>query len=312
LKLLKTRRGCLAIFLASLLHWILASGPAAARLPQSGSQDSARAKHADKKQKNRSMKWNPPNVDATVRSLSAAPPCELSRVLEQAGARVTELVANLQNFTASERIEYQFLDNIGDLEDGGNGTFDYLVNLEQRPDGVAIQETRTPVKGAYAFAASSADRGLPEMALIFLPRLQADYAMNCEGLGDWGGQKAWVVHFQQRKDKPSETISFSGRNVLYPAQLKGRAWIAADSGGVLHLETSLMAGIPMADVRNWSLSIDYAPVQFHSQEVTIWLPQVVDAYGESEKGRAILYHDFSNFLLFSVQTRQVIEKPKDP
>ena len=300
------------LFIISLLHWTLASGPAAARLPQGGPQNSAQAKLADKKQKKRSLKWNPPNVDAKVPSLSAKPPCELSHVLEQAGARVTELIANLQNFTASERIEYQFLDNIGDLEDGGNGTFDYLVNLEQHPEGVVIQETRTPAKGAYAFAASSADRGLPEMALIFLPRLQADYAMNCEGAGEWAGQKAWVVHFQQRKDKPSETISFSGRNILYPAQLKGRAWIAADSGGVLHLETSLMAGIPMADVRNWSLSIDYAPVQFHSQTVTIWLPQVVDAYGESEKGRAILYHDFSNFQLFSVQTQQVIEKPKIP
>jgi hypothetical protein len=56
------------------------------------------------------------------------------------------------------------------LLDEQNGTFDHLSFF--RPNGTdwAVQETRTPVKGTQAFSANAQDIGLPELALIFLPR----------------------------------------------------------------------------------------------------------------------------------------------
>jgi hypothetical protein len=60
----------------------------------------------------------------------------------------------------------------------------------------------------------------------------------------------------QRNDRPNHTLSFRDRNsAAHPARLKGRAWIAADSGEVLHMEASLMEEIPAAKVRYWYLSI---------------------------------------------------------
>ena len=53
--------------------------------------------------------------------------------------------------------------------------------------------------------------------------------MKCEGSSEWNGQPAWVVVFQQRKDRPSHTAMFSVKGVMYPAKLKGRAWIAQDA-----------------------------------------------------------------------------------
>jgi hypothetical protein len=94
--------------------------------------------------------------------------------------------------------------------------------------------------------------------------------------------------------------------------LKGRAWIATDSGEVIHIETSLLGNIPATNIRNWYFSIDYAPVQFHAQNVRTWLPQAVEAYGDFDDRRTIVYHTFTNFMLFSIQTDQMIEKPKDP
>lgn len=300
------------MILIAMLSASLASPPAAAPLSQNSAQDASQPKPKEKKPKKHSLRWDPPDVDARVGSLASSPPCVLSQVLDQAGARMTEMIDNLQNFTASEKIEYQVFDDIGSLQDGGRDTFNYLVNFDATAK-VSIQETRTPSNGTTASPASSQDKGLPEMALIFLPRLQRDYEMSCEGLGNWNGRSAWVIQFRQRADRPAETLLFSGRmNSMYEARLKGRAWIAADSGEVIHLDTSLMAAIPMMQVRSWALSIDYAPVQFHTQDVTIWLPQTVDAYCELEKNRSIVYHEFSNFQLFSVQTKQVIDKPKDP
>jgi VWFA-related protein len=275
-----------------------------------------KAKEAEKAPKDKSLFWYPPEVDAPLRSHSSSPPCPLTNVLEQAGDRADDLVSNLQNFTAQEKIEYKMLGNMGLVLEDGTGTFDYTVVFEQRAEGLAVQEGRTPERGSRAFPASGQDIGLPELALIFLSNFQDDYEMKCEGAAEWNGQPTWVVHFQQRKDRPAHTASFRAKGVAYPAKLKGRAWIAQDSsddpGEVVHLETKLIEAIPAANVRYMYLSIDYAPVQFRTQNVRVWLPQAADAYGDFGDHRTIVYHTFTDFLLFSVRTDQVTEKPKAP
>jgi len=280
-------------------------------------------KPPEKKAKNRAMTWNPPNVDTKI-SVDASVPCDLAAVLKTAGERMRAQEENLPNFTADERIQYQLISSanmddayaqgfqLNNLQDAGVGTFEYLAVISSEPGGVAIQETRTPEKGSQAFPASSQDVGLPEMDFIFLPKLQADYDMKCEGAAKWAGQQAWLIHFQQRPDKIGHTLSFRGKEGVYNAKLKGRAWIAADSGDVIHLELSMIEPILQMHVKNWWLSLDYAPVQFHSQNVKIWLPQTVDAYALFDARRTIVYHTFSNFLLFSVQTQQKFEKPVQP
>jgi hypothetical protein len=307
----KIRRGfgrMFGVVLCAGFAWMLASALRVAP----GLRAAPQAKDTQKKPKNRSLYWGPPEVDARLRSLRSSTACLLSSVLEQSGARANEMVTNLQNFTAQERIEYESLGTMANHLDGGVGTFGYTVVFEKRPEGLAVQESRLPERGSLAFPASTQDVGLPEMALIFLPDFQGDYEMSCEGTAEWNGQPTWVVHFQQRRDRPSHTVSFSDKGAVYPAKLKGRAWIAGDSGEVMHLETSLMEGIPAINVRQWYLSIEYAPVQFRTRNVRVWLPQVVDAYCNFGDHRTIIYHTFTNFMLFSVQTDQVIDKPKDP
>ncbi len=94
-----------------------------------------------------------------------------------------------------------------------------------------------------------------------------------------------------------------------PLSIKGRAWIAADSGQVMHLETSLVEGISMIELEENAISVDYAPVKFESQNVEIWLPQFAVAYTDYAKRRMIIEHTFSDFQLFSVQTQENIQKP---
>jgi serine/threonine protein kinase len=67
-----------------------------------------------------------------------------------------------------------------------------------------------------------------------------------------------------------QSVSFgaTARHV-YPVKLKGRAWIAADSGQVLHIETNLMSGIVELELQTSAVSMDYAPVTFQSQNVQI-------------------------------------------
>ncbi len=252
--------------------------------------------------KNRSLNWSPPQVDTPLGAGASPASCALSETLQQAAARANDLYNSLQSFSALEHIEYRSLDHMGYVQDSRIGTFDYVVLFQQSLAGTTVEENRQPKRGSTLLTAFTQEIGLPEMALLFLPELQGDYAMTCEGTADWNGHRAQVVHFVHRKDKPSRTLSFrNSKGVFYPASLKGRAWIASDSGEVLHMELSLMEEMPQVKVRHWYLSVNYAPVQFQSQNVRMLLPQTVDAYCDFEDHRTIVYHTFSDFLLFSVR-----------
>jgi hypothetical protein len=261
---------------------------------------------ADKKFKNRSMYWSPPDLDSRVRGLSASSACDLATVLAQAAERTSNLINVLQNFTAQEKIRFQSSDREGFVKESGSEAFNYIVVFHKGDGEPVVDERRSPSGGSsYAIAS----RGLPEMVLMFLPNLQADYEMKCDGETTWEGQRSWVLHFQQRSDKPSRTFSFSDLSHTYSASLKGHAWIAADSGEVMHLEVGLIQGIPALRVFHWSLSINYAPVRFQTKDVTVWLPETADAYFDLGDHRTVIFHTFTEFLLFSVGTNQKIEKP---
>jgi len=267
-------------------------------------------KGSEKKSTNRPLFWAPPQIDVPVRSHDLPQMCLLPDVLTQAANAANKLYDNLQSFTAQEDVEYESQYHSGIVQDSRKGTFNYIVIFQQSPAGMSMQEDRQPTHGSHSFGDSTQDVGLPEMVLMFLPEIQNEYEMSCEASVEWNGQRANVVHFVSRKDKTSRTLSFRSKaGKVYPARIKGRAWISADSGEVLHFEAGLMGEMPQVTVHEWYIAIDYAPVQFQSQNVRMSLPQSVDAYCDFGDHRTISYHTFTNFLLFSVQTGQSIANP---
>ncbi len=260
--------------------------------------------------KAKALYWNPPDLDRGKQDRVDASECELNEVLAQAGTRATELVSNLQNFTAQEHIVYRVLGGGASQIDSGTGDFAYNASLVRRTEGFKVSETRVSENGSQALPPASLSIGLPEMALIFLPDIQPDYEMHCGGAVLWQGQAAWLVTVRQRKDRPDHTATFIAANgEVYPAPLKGRAWIAQDSGEVLHLEIGLMHPVQQVGVDGWFLSIDYAPVKFRTRNVEVWLPQFAETYDDASYRRTITSHEFSKFLLFSVDTKQETAPP---
>ena len=271
------------------------------------------------------LRWEPPRVDVLPPSLSATPPCSLPDVLKQAGQRAEELVDHLQNFIAHEQVRYEQTNSpvmlgmsvaTGTQEIRSQQTemsiaakFDYIVDFGRKSEPLQVHETRTPLAGTDGkYLSAILDKGLPALALIFYPALQSDYEMRCEGSTQWNNQLAWVVHFRQIKGKRPRTVTMETPLGVQPLSLKGRAWIAADSGQVLHLETNLMEGILMIELQENAFSVDYGPVKFQSQDVELWLPQFAVAYTDYAKRRMITEHTFSDFQLFSVQTQQTISQ----
>jgi hypothetical protein len=91
---------------------------------------------------------------------------------------------------------------------------------------------------------------------------------------------------------------------------EGRAWVSMENGQPLHMETNLMHDIPAMGLRSSAISVDYAPVQIQTRNLELWLPKRVKAYWEISNRRIILYHSYSNFQLFTVDTRENTQKPK--
>jgi hypothetical protein len=267
---------------------------------------------SERTQKDQILRWDPPDTDAPIPSVSAEPPCSLPDVLAQAAARAQMLVSSLQNFNAQEKIQYEELDDFNNPVDSRIAHFDYLVDLDQRKGGLVVRETRTSGHAVVSLPDLMQDAGLPALALIFLPIYQGDYEMRCEGADHRDGQAAWVIHFQQRKDKPARTRSFRAPNAHYPGKLKGRAWISAESGDILRIETNLVEPIAMIHLRSNAVSLDYAPVNFPSRNVTLWLPQSAETFSDFGGSRYIVQHTYTDFQLFSVQTNQVIQAPPKP
>lgn len=253
--------------------------------------------------------WNPPRVDAPLRSALSSPPCTLPDVLERAAARANDLTGNLQRFTAQERVKYQASDHQDNYLGGGEGSFEYVVDVHESPTGLAVQEGRNPMQGSRSSIAMTQDVALPAIALIFLPRMQSDYDLSCEGTVEWKRQPAWVIRVEQRKDKQKRTLAFRSGDHVYPGMLRGRAWIA-DSGDVMRMELALMEPIEEMKVREWYLSIGYAPVHFRTRDATVWLPQTADTFYSFDDHRTMIYHTFSDFVLFAVRTEQTIGKPQ--
>jgi VWFA-related protein len=255
-----------------------------------------------------SIAWAPPHVDSPPKSAAnlSPPPCVVADVVKKAGARAEELSTNLQNFDAHEEIRFVQTDPQGLLELLQVGRFDYQVDFGEQ-SGHRINETRTFLEGpGDPHLGSFVDVGLPVFAMIFHPGLQGDYDFRCEGLAKWKDTPAWIVYFEQKGGQRPRTVSMGTAKNTYPVGVKGRAWIAADSGQIIHLETNLVNGLAALELRGNAVSVDYAPVRFKSQNVEVWLPQSAIVYTEYFRRRTIIQHTFSDFQLFSVQTNQVI------
>lgn len=263
----------------------------------------------DKRLKNRPLVWNPPALDSPIAGVVSSPPCDLPGVLAHAAQRTTAMVSNLQNFTAQEDISYRAQDLQTSAQRFGSETYDYVVVFQQHGDRPIVDERRHVAHGTPSEIAAQS-RGLPEMVLLFLPTLQPDYDMKCDGQLSWEGQPAWLVEFRQRPDRSSRTLGFRTLKGNFSVPLRGRAWIAADSGEILHLEAGMVHALPAIRMYHLFLSITYAPVQFKSRDVHVWLPHIADVYYDYGEIEAIVHHTFSDFLLFSVDTNQKIEKPK--
>ena len=256
--------------------------------------------------------WIPEDIDTAVPPVSSGVACSLPVVLEGASQRIVELVHNVDRFTATESLTHQAIDRSGGMGSPITAQFNYLVSYtEDRAGYLQVDEIRNGgLSLDEAFPSHIATIGTPSLVLIFHPRNINNFRMECEGLGQWRGQPAWQVRFEQRADRPNLTYSFTMNRVTYGVNLRGRAWILADSFQVARLETDLAESIPKIRLRLDHQSVEYQPVKSSTDNLQLWLPSSTELYMDFLGRRFYRKHSFTDFKIFSVDTQYQITAPK--
>ena len=238
--------------------------------------------------------------------------CPLPLVLQGVEQSVKELVSNLDRFSATERVEHFPVHADGGLAVRDDRSFDYVVVVTRSGDGMfGIDEYRDGGLDPSRFPAGIATTGLPALALIFHPNFAPEFNFVCDGLGEWEGRPAWEVHFAQRPDRPNQIRSYIIYQNTYSVPLKGRVMIDAGTLQVLRLDSELIKPVEKIKLTQERISIDYAPVQFRTEEQQMWLPQHAELYVERGKSHYYRRHTFSNFQVFTVGTEQKVHAPKE-
>ena len=256
--------------------------------------------------------WLPPDVDEKMPPVEPGVACPLDEVVQKAGERVEEFIKNVDRFAATEFLKHESINKWGFAEFPETRKFDYEVSIEQyRPGYFDVIEYRGNRYSPAQFPDGVETRGLPSMVLIFHPSSTGNFAMTCEGLGQWKGTPVWQVHFRQRPEKPNTVRAYKiGENgPSYPVALRGRAWIARDSYQIVRMETDLVNTLPEIRLFVDHTVVEYGPVRFKNRDVEMWLPQSAELYCDWKGKRMHRRHSFSNFMLFSVDEKQRISEP---
>ena len=257
--------------------------------------------------------WAPPDVDAKEYVVAPDISCSLDTVLQRTQTRTMKQIENFEKFMATEHIEHQEIDAYGNAGQTKSKDFTYLVFIRQEKTGsLLLDEERDGGENLNAFPTSLASHGLVGLGVfLFDPDYQDDVTYRCEGLSEWRGQAAWEIRFEQKREVESRLMTWRNSHGVFPVALKGRAWVSSSTYDVLHLETDLRDPMTQLELDRDHMSLDYGPVNFNHGQTSLWLPWFAEMYMQLHNKRYHHRHTLTNYTLFSVDTDNKIESPKE-
>ena len=257
--------------------------------------------------------WAPPSVDTSVPGVAADVTCSADDIVRHTSTTIDRQLENLEKFLATEHIQHEEINARGEVSQIRDKNFSYMVFIEHAKDGlVFLDEKRDGGTGTDSFPTSLATVGLVSLGVdVFHPGFAKALDFKCEGLGQWRGKAAWILHFEQKHDVKSYLRLWETKTKTVEIPLKGRVWVAASSYNVLHVESDLREPMKELELMRDHLAIDYGPVNFQNGKTELWLPWYADMYLELHGRRYHHNHTLSNFSLFAVDTSDKINLPKE-
>lgn len=257
--------------------------------------------------------WLPPDIDEKIPPVESGTSCVAADVVQKAGEQLVTLIHDVDRFTATETLIHESVNKFGIAALPEKRKFNYLVSIQSSSAGpLSVSEYRNVVGTQTQLPDGIATNGSPALVLVFHPYYATNYDMVCEGLARTSRGLAWQIHFLQLPDKTNgiKSYQFGMNGPSYEVRLKGRAWISADTYGIMRMESDIVAPVPQIRLVADRTNIEYGPVNFAQANTTLWLPQSAEIYFAWLGRRIHRRHEFSNYLLFGVDDQQQINAPK--
>jgi hypothetical protein len=251
---------------------------------------------------------NEPKPEKKIVEVQDKDACPLSQILQGASERATEMVDNLQRFTATEEIEHTEVKKNGNRRHSTKQLFSYVAEIKQNESGAFWTEEYRLAK-TQAEAPRVWDTGTAAFALIFHPHEIGNFAFRCEGRTDEQGTSAWQLSFEESPDPRKAFHQIRIDNSVYRLRFKGRAWITTEDHQILRLQTDLVEPVPQIHLQLEHLDIAYAPVEFDKPKFRVWLPESASMQISYRGHSYQRVHRFSHFQLFLVATEQKVTEP---
>ncbi len=255
--------------------------------------------------------WEPPGIDDVKPAVARDVACPYEKVVDGVGATVKQFVDDVGRFNAIEDVLHEDLNDLGNPIVKDTREFNYVATIsEPKPGILAVDEFRTGRSDVADFPGQIATRGLPSLALVFHPDMRDNFEITCEGLSQWNDKAVWLLHFRQREDRPNLIRSYVVGGQVYPVNLRGRAWVSANTFQIVRMESEMMRPMPQIQLLSEHQIVDYGPVAFPKRSVELWLPKSAELYFDFRKHRYFRRHTFRDFLLFSVDSDSNVSQPR--
>ncbi len=236
-------------------------------------------------------------------------------MLHEVGKRLDDLVDNLARFDAVETLIHEEQSKSGKPLTHLTRKYSYVAVVspppgKPLPEVPDISESRLSLSGLSDFPGGIGTVGLPTLAFVFHRNMRENFEFDCEGLGEWEGQSAWLIRFRQRDDHPNYLQHYRIGENRYPVALQGRAWLAAKTSQVIHMQADLVRPMPEIKLLVQRYLVDYGSVKFQSKNADLWLPKNAELYFHFRGHRYYRRHTFEEFRLFSTDTTEKVTAPK--
>jgi hypothetical protein len=234
----------------------------------------------------------------------------LAELLDHVGRQVEKFWTNFSSVTCTETVNQSKLGDKNKVLFVQRQTFDYLIALQSSGQDISVDESRLEKAstGSKGKASLLETNGFAIFSLLLHPLYQSHYQF--QQLPDESSQdhRLLCISFQQvSRDHPLSVLRL--RELEYPLQWRGKAWIDPASWAVVRIQAGL--GDSMVDVGLLRLDADvtYSDVNF-SGAAAYWLPAraVIDA--ETRRQRWHNTHLFTNYKRFTVDTDVKISTPR--
>jgi hypothetical protein len=243
---------------------------------------------------------------------------ELPALLQRVGDNVADFFRYFPNTASTEEVRQEVLGTDGRVLASGRTRYNYLM-LASEGRGIGLDEYRSDSQGQEVKPRGSGSFMLSYLCawhlVHFHPLHQAESRFRL--LGAASKPQAYVIAFAQRPEAARHVGQFDvedpdwmGRDVFILVQ--GVVWVDPQSYQIVRAHTELLAPRYDVGLARDTTQIECAETRFPGIERSFWLPREAIV---TSVFRNITYrnrHRYSDYRLFSVETRDKVNPPVPP